>query len=437
MQRYLNYFSYLLLLLMWACGSGSSSPAQQTAADQKTAAALSQANSLATARYSASSILYTMGVGSVGSIKALQIPGLICTQGIDTTIAVGDLGEITILGDCFVLEDQDCSYQYVGSLSFDALLLDGGGRLQGSFENVTLQITFPGCVPDFNQANVSLNASGLVTVGELTIKFLTAIFTSAIEPLSGQVELTLQSLGAATSYADFNCISTESDSVCFVDADNDYSDDATDNCLNLVNPEQTDSDADRVGDPCDNCPVTPNSDQSNSDGTGPGDACLNICAPGISQCETAADCPLNLGCSNGCCSACDSSIFVSMSCRQAEAINASHGISGSCEAFGHSCDADGCCEFIEFPNPPGDLCADDPMNPGVCADGFGFCAALFTSEICLLAEPNPDAGCPALNTDFPFAVNCQVYGQAVCNELIGIGTANFDTFCNSTCCVEP
>lgn len=61
---------------------------------------------------------------------------------------------------------------------------------------------------------------------------------------------------------------------------------ATDNCLSVVNPDQTDTDSDGMGDACDddddddgvqdvadNCPVNANIDQTDEDGDGVGDIC--------------------------------------------------------------------------------------------------------------------------------------------------------------------
>lgn len=65
------------------------------------------------------------------------------------------------------------------------------------------------------------------------------------------------------------------------DADNDFVDDAIDNCLGLYNPDQDDPDADLVGTLCDNCPDSYNPTQEDDDGDGIGDACENSCCSGI------------------------------------------------------------------------------------------------------------------------------------------------------------
>ena len=52
------------------------------------------------------------------------------------------------------------------------------------------------------------------------------------------------------------------------DVDFDGTPDATDNCPDTYNPDQSDTDFDGVGDACDNCPTVPNSRQE--DGTPPG-----------------------------------------------------------------------------------------------------------------------------------------------------------------------
>ncbi len=73
------------------------------------------------------------------------------------------------------------------------------------------------------------------------------------------------------------------------DSDGDGVLDASDNCPNIVNPDQADANGNRIGDACefitvdddgdgipnevDNCPFTPNPEQADSDGDGIGDQC--------------------------------------------------------------------------------------------------------------------------------------------------------------------
>lgn len=57
------------------------------------------------------------------------------------------------------------------------------------------------------------------------------------------------------------------------DGDGDGVPDASDNCVDDVNPNQDDGDEDGVGDACDNCASDPNPDQGDGDGDGVGDLC--------------------------------------------------------------------------------------------------------------------------------------------------------------------
>ncbi len=81
--------------------------------------------------------------------------------------------------------------------------------------------------------------------------------------------------------------------VLLEDADGDGRSDSTDNCVNTVNPAQTDTDGDGDGDACDldddadgiadekdNCSTVTNSAQVDTDGDGKGDACDGDAPPG-------------------------------------------------------------------------------------------------------------------------------------------------------------
>ena len=59
------------------------------------------------------------------------------------------------------------------------------------------------------------------------------------------------------------------------DIDGDGIEDASDNCMNVANADQTDGDGDGFGDVCDNCIDVANADQVDGDGDGFGDACDN------------------------------------------------------------------------------------------------------------------------------------------------------------------
>jgi hypothetical protein len=50
----------------------------------------------------------------------------------------------------------------------------------------------------------------------------------------------------------------------------------TDNCPNVVNPDQLDTDDDGIGNACDSCPTVPNPDGADSDGDGTANAC-DVC----------------------------------------------------------------------------------------------------------------------------------------------------------------
>ena len=70
-----------------------------------------------------------------------------------------------------------------------------------------------------------------------------------------------------------------------VDTDGDTIADDTDNCINVVNTDQTNDDADAYGNVCDNCPTVTNADQADADGDGDGDACDNC--PAVSNADQA------------------------------------------------------------------------------------------------------------------------------------------------------
>ena len=71
-----------------------------------------------------------------------------------------------------------------------------------------------------------------------------------------------------------------------VDTDLDGVPDATDNCPNTANANQTDTDGDGIGDACDNCPLVKNPDQKDSNGNGIGDVCE---PPPVRRCYVDAD----------------------------------------------------------------------------------------------------------------------------------------------------
>lgn len=55
-----------------------------------------------------------------------------------------------------------------------------------------------------------------------------------------------------------------------IDADGDGVDDAIDNCLGVMNPDQGDEDGDTKGDACDICPISSNDTDTDTDGVGDG-----------------------------------------------------------------------------------------------------------------------------------------------------------------------
>ena len=59
----------------------------------------------------------------------------------------------------------------------------------------------------------------------------------------------------------------------FNDSDNDLVCDDVDNCIDVVNTDQSDVDTDQVGDLCDNCVEDANTDQSDCDEDDLGDVC--------------------------------------------------------------------------------------------------------------------------------------------------------------------
>lgn len=95
--------------------------------------------------------------------------------------------------------------------------------------------------------------------------------TSLVEP--AQSELSWTRTGGA------DCLIFAYSALWFssivVDDDSDGIENAVDNCIAVVNPDQADSDADRMGDACDNCVLEGNFLQLDRDVDGVGDTCDN------------------------------------------------------------------------------------------------------------------------------------------------------------------
>ncbi len=95
--------------------------------------------------------------------------------------------------------------------------------------------------------------------------------------------------------------------ICPPDKDADEAPDATDNCPNLANANQSDSDKDGIGNACDNCPTKANVDQKDSDNDGVGDACVQLpqakCGDGKMELDEHCDDGNTKG-GDGCSAAC-------------------------------------------------------------------------------------------------------------------------------------
>lgn len=381
--------------------------------------------------------------------------GLQCSADLQSVYQPQFQGALVLNGDCEITSSQSCFYRLDGHLSFQSLLVGPGAFLNGVGKFV-LHFMFADCVSDLNAADIPISLTGPITVGELEILSLNATAGATVDPLTGDVTVTLKSLSSIGRFRGLNCITTLEQSACFVDADNDLIDDDKDNCLGVVNPSQIDTDGDQIGDLCDNCPFTSNPDQANSDGSGPGDACLDFCAEPYQACRSSDDCspdtlclgasqnPSGFGCCRGECPAsqatAESSHPLALTCREAEEINSSRGVEGGCEGFSHACTPEGCCDLDfenYFPPDPLDLCAEEDEF-GTCGGGSGFCTPLSYNEVCFLFSPPPAGECPNISgfDSFFFNLDCSSGGQAVCNELIGSGLYGTNLVCNGTCCAE-
>lgn len=441
--------AFWALLLLWGCSDSNPSEAELLAEAKVVGSSSSQRDSLEAASTAALASLAAMGLAGPSdiqstiqssAIKLAVLPGFACREALSASLDTLFEGSLAISGDCSRSSEEGCSYVFSGPVTYNALLIGPPGRILNGTHDVTLRLDFPDCASSLDQSIVTISLSGLATVGDLRILQVNAAFKVIVDPTSGAVSLQGLSLDALGQFRGLNCRSSLEASVCFVDADNDLVDDDFDNCPQLANFEQSDTDGDGVGDSCDNCPITPNADQAGDNEDGRGDACLHICAPGLELCGTSEDCPSELLCINGCClGECPEAPFTSLSCRRAEELNQSNGLEGGCGAFSQECNADGCCQFTAFPEPPADFCNEIPDSGGLCAGpgGTGFCTA-FLNETCILAvEADPEL-CPPISDEFPNNVDCgPPFGQRVCNDLITLGIGSLELTCNGACCVEP
>ncbi|HWL92733.1 MAG TPA: cellulase family glycosylhydrolase [Phycisphaerae bacterium] len=74
------------------------------------------------------------------------------------------------------------------------------------------------------------------------------------------------------------------DFVCFGGCADGQTEDCSDNCRDVENPDQANGDDDAFGDACDNCPDVANDEQEDADGDGLGDACDDETGPPPAPC---------------------------------------------------------------------------------------------------------------------------------------------------------
>lgn len=450
---------FILSTLLGCGGNDNLTESQILAQSIKEGSVVVQRDGMEVAAISTMSVLGSLALADSNDLsrtiqsKAVQTsPGFEanCAQAIQAVFDTQFEGAIVVSGSCIAVTGPVCLYNYAGEISFDRLLIGPGRFLVGKF-GVSAKVTFPDCSSNIDGAKVEISLRGNASVGDLNILFLNAVMAVSVDTTTGDVFLNPEFLSVVGNFRGLNCLAGLSGGQCFQDGDGDYIDDTKDNCPNVPNRSQSDTDGDGVGDLCDNCPITPNADQVDSDGDGKGDDCLDICAPGLTQCASSSDCPDDLLCLNGCClGECPinlSPFNLSMTCHEAERLNDSHDIEGSCEAFGHSCNAEGCCEFVSFPEIPQDYC-DELDDFGSCNNCFefdefgnclaptGFCATFFNT-VCLVIFVDPESECPPINEELPANFDCSVYGQQVCNDVIGLGLGSKNLTCNGVCCVEP